>query len=294
MPWKELQHHRRNKTTIMIIKTIEDFIKSIPTAEGTKFQSIQPFIISADSEIKTMLVGADLYDYIEALGDTDSIKVNFQNLIAFTAYQNAIPFVDLVQTDNGFAVVSNNNLAPASKERVERLLQWCKQSIDKTTDLLIMQFVISATALAEWKKCSQFNNLTNCFFFTGIDFANYAKTDNGSRSDFLKAKGKLITDQKNELTERLSVNYITQLLEDNRSNSLTDKDAYVVDVCKLALAKFYEDNKKEAHELLTNLIVLIENDLDSYPVYKASAEYALKISPKYENKQSDPTFFFGM
>ena len=277
----------------MIIENIDDFIKSIPTAEGTKFESIQPFIISSDSEIKTMFVGSDLYVYIEALEDTDSIKTNFQNLIAFTAYQNAIPFVDLVQTDNGFAVVSNSNLAPASKERVERLLQWCKQSIDKTTDLLIMQFIASPTALAEWKKCSRFNNLTNCFFFTGIDFANYAKTDNGSRADFLKAKGTLLTAQKNELTERLSVNYITQLVEYNRSNLLTEKDAYVVDVCKLALAKFYEDNEKEAYELLTNLIVLIEKDLDNYPIYKSSAEYALKISPKYENKQSDPTFFFG-
>lgn len=38
------------------------------------------------------------------------------------AFHNAIPSLDLVLTPNGFGIVSNTNVVPASKERIERLL----------------------------------------------------------------------------------------------------------------------------------------------------------------------------
>lgn len=278
----------------MLLTNITDFIKSIPTATGSNWSDLEPFNNSADATIKATLVGSDLYDYIETLEVGTELRTTLCNLIAFQLYKNAIPFVDLIQTNNGFAVVSNSNQAPASKERVERLIAWCEKAIDLNTDLLIIKLMDNAAALAEWVKFKGFKTLTNCFFYTGIDFAGYANTDNGSRADFLKAKSKLITAQKTELSEALSADYINELIDAQRTNTLSDKDAYVIDCCKLALANYYTDNEDKAKEIINNIIVLIEKDLDSYPTYKASAEYALKIAPKYENKQSDPTFFFGM
>lgn len=296
MPWPELQHHRHNKTptAMPLITSITDFVKSIPTATGSSWSDLEPFANSADATIKALLVGSDLYDYIEALEDGDELKTMLCNLICFQLYKNAIPFVDLIQTNNGFAVISNSNQAPASKERVERLIAWCEKGIDETTDLMIIKLMDDEDALAEWVKFKKFNNLTNCFFYTGIDFAGYAKTNNGSRSEFLQAKSKLLTAQKNELPEVLSLSYVNELITKQRTNELDENDAYVVEVCKLALAKFYEDNEDEAEELLENLIVMIERDLDSYDTYKSSPEYALKITPKYKNKATDTTFFFGM
>ncbi len=277
----------------MLISTIDDFLKSIPTATGSEWSALESFANSADASVKQLVTGSDLYDYIETLADDSDIKTSLCNLIAFWLYKNAIPFIDLVQTENGFAVVSNSNLAPASKERVERLIAWCDKLIDSTTDLLMLQLVDDEAAMIEWRKFKRFNNLTNCFFWTGVDFAAYAKSESGNRSDFLKAKSKLLTAQKNELTEVLSVSYVNELIDGLRTNILTDKDAYVVEVCKLALAKFYEDEEDEADELLENLIVMMERDIESYLTYKSSPEYALKIAPKYQNKQTDPTFFFG-
>ena len=277
----------------MLITTIEDFVKSIPTATGSDWSALEPFANSADASVKSLLTGSDLYEYIEALEDS-ILKTTLANLIAFWLYKNAIPFIDLIQTNNGFAVISNSNQAPASKERVERLIKWCDELIDKTTDLLIMQVIDDEDAMTEWAKFKRFNNLTNCFFWTGIDFAAYAKTESGSRTEFLKAKSKLLTAQKNELPEVLSVDYVNELIDGLRANTLSDEDAYVVEVCKLALVKWYEDDEDEAEELLENLIILIENDLDTYSTYKESAEYKLKISEKYQNKQTDPTYFFGM
>lgn len=276
----------------MLINNIDDFVKSIPTAAGSKWTALEPFANSANATIKAILVGTDLYEYIEALEDGKELKTTLCNLISFQLYKNAIPFVDLIQTDNGFAVVSNNNQAPASKERVERLILWCDQSIDLHTDLLILQIMSDNAALTEWTKFNGFKRLTDCLFLTGIDFASYSKYS--TRTDFLKMKPDLMTAQNTILCEHLSTDYVNELITQIRTNSLTELNEQIVDSCKLILSKFSEKEDYAARELLRNIVVKIEHDIDHYTAYKQSAEYALKISQKYDNKQSDPTFFFGM
>ncbi len=276
----------------MLIASIEDFVKSIPTATGSMWTDLEPFANSANATIKALLVGSDLYDYIEALEDGDELKTTLCNLIAFQLYKNAIPFVDLIQTNNGFAVINNTNQAPASKERVERLILWCEQSIDLHTDLLIIQIMNSEAALAEWTKFKSFKTLTNCFFLTGIDFASYSKYS--TRNEFLKLKPSILAAQKNDLSEALSIDYVAELIDQIRTNTLTELNEQVVDSCKLVLAKYAEKEEHEAEELLTQIVVMMEKTLTYYPTYAASGEYALKIAPKYANKQTDPTFFFGM
>ena len=274
----------------MIIASLEDFLKCIPTAEGSAWTALEPFSNSADATIKALLVGSDLYDYIEAMEDGDELKTTLCNLIAFQLYKNAIPFVDLIQTNNGFAVVNNNNHAPASKERVERLILWCEQSIDLHTDLLIIQLMSNEAALTEWTKFKGFKNLTNCLFLTGVDFASYSK--HSSRADFLKLKPTLLAAQKNDVSAALSIDYVAELITQIRTNALTELNENIVDSCKLVLAKYAEKEEHEAKKLLTEIVVLMEKTIDDYPTYAASAEYALKIAPKYQNKATDPTFFF--
>ena len=177
----------------MLINNVSDFLKSIPTAQGTEWAAIEPFVKAADRHTKSTLTGVDLYNYIEGLSpDTNSLQDELRNIIAYKAYKSAIPFVDLIQTQNGFGVVSNANIAPASKERVERLIAQCDQQLDTATDMLILQISAVPAALAEWTKFGGFEELTNCIFQTGIDFCKFVKSDNLKRKTFLAAKNDLL------------------------------------------------------------------------------------------------------
>jgi hypothetical protein len=49
----------------------------------------------------------------------------------------AIPSLDLVLTPNGFGIVNNQNIVPASKERVERLIATIEKQRDDTIILLL-------------------------------------------------------------------------------------------------------------------------------------------------------------
>ena len=51
----------------------------------------------------------------------------FRRAVYATAAYNALPTLDLVATPNGFGVVSNQNIAPASKERVAAFRESLRQ-----------------------------------------------------------------------------------------------------------------------------------------------------------------------
>jgi hypothetical protein len=278
----------------MLITTIDSFIKFIPTANGTEFSAIQPFISQAENEIKGFLIGNDLYNWLLTESPDSELILTASRLICFKAYLNAIPFVDLIQTPNGFGVVSNSNVAPASKERVERLIAWCNKSIDTNSDLLLIQIFSNRFALTEWTKFNKFKTLTSCFFSTGIDFAQYSKSENANRADFLKTKSTLLAAQKNDLSEAISAVFVNELIDQIRTATVTEKNEYIIENCKLILGKFADKNENEADKLLNNLIVYIEKNITHFPTYANSAEYALKNIIPYANQKTDPTFFFGM
>ncbi|MFZ4726885.1 MAG: DUF6712 family protein [Paludibacter sp.] len=279
----------------MLINNLSDFLLSIPTAQGTEWAAIEPFVKAADRHTKSTLTGVDLYSFIEGIiSDTNSLQDELRNIIAYKAYKSAIPFVDLIQTQNGFGVVSNANIAPASKERVERLIAQCDQQLDTATDMLILQISAVPAALAEWTKFGGFEELTNCIFQTGIDFCKYVKSDNLKRKTFLAAKNDLLFFQNSEIAEVISFDFMDELMNQIRTNTLTLPNSKIVRKLKPILGLLVLQKNEEAEKLLLYLANLLDYSLSSFTTYANSPEYAMKIAPKYLNKQTDSTFFFGM
>ena len=55
--------------------------------------------------------------------DSNNIKILCSRLVVADALRRAIPSLDIVLTPNGFGVVSTQNLAPASKPRVDLIFR---------------------------------------------------------------------------------------------------------------------------------------------------------------------------
>lgn len=277
----------------MLVNTIDDFIKVIPTASGTEYSAIEPFLIEADNYFLGQLLGVDLLNYIEGLGATNALKLTYIRLLSFQAYENAIPFADLIQTQNGFGVVSNSNIAPASKERVERLREWVSRQIYINIDLLIQLIYQSAAAMIEWRKFAGFNGLTDCLFLTGEEFSNYTPCQDPKRKYFLDKKSELLAFQANVIEKLISKEYLAQLIAEIRAVNLTAESENVIRHCKIILGLLAAGKQEEAVKISNILSNLLEDNLTTYSVYAASQEYALRKTPVYENKVNDPTFFFG-
>lgn len=279
----------------ILIKNINEFVKCIPTATGTEWEILLPYVETAQMDLTINLLGTDLNTALIALQETEGTRIIANKLLAVSAYHAAIPFVDLQQTPNGFAVVSNNNLAPASKERVERLITWCEMQIDGLIDLLIKSVMGNADLLQKWTLFPQFKDIVNCLFVTGQDFAGFTNSKEKLRRDeLLRNKAQLLIWQENIISPVISKAYFDQIIAEIRTQTFTPGTGNVIHYCKMVLAALVLGSNTQADNLLSKISNLLDANLSTYSTYAASDEYTLKITPRDMNKADHPTFFMGI
>lgn len=91
---------------------------------------LAPWIQDAKDWLESEYLGPD--DFLNEAGNARAIRI-----VVFKAFADAIPSLDLVVTPTGFGVISTDSVAPASKERIERLLESLRSKIDGNLKLLL-------------------------------------------------------------------------------------------------------------------------------------------------------------
>lgn len=104
--------------------------------EPSFFTRISSYLTVAEHWVVKHLTGQKILEEI-AMGEHNSMFPMVARIIVNDALINAIPAIDLVLTPNGFGVVSNNTVAPASKDRVERLIASLRSDRDSCIRELI-------------------------------------------------------------------------------------------------------------------------------------------------------------
>lgn len=99
-------------------EVIKNYIPNILTeveGEIPLAKKLAPYIKSAKQWLETEYLGHD--DFLRDSHNDLALKI-----IVNKAFADAIPSLDLIITPSGMAVINTDNMAPASKERVERLV----------------------------------------------------------------------------------------------------------------------------------------------------------------------------
>lgn len=124
-----------------LINDNDTLLKYVPntfaTAKGetSLYDKLLPWLEASEQWFSDNIAGEDT---LAEIAQIKNILFSLSAQIVINdALINAIPSLDLVLTPNGFGVVSNNNVAPASKERVERLIASLEADRDKNIELLI-------------------------------------------------------------------------------------------------------------------------------------------------------------
>lgn len=95
---------------------------TVVEGEASLFDKIKLDIASAEDWLISQIIGQATANSMVA--ETYIFAV-CETIVACEALRRTIPALDLILTPNGFGVVQNNNVVPASKERVERFIQSC-------------------------------------------------------------------------------------------------------------------------------------------------------------------------
>jgi hypothetical protein len=281
----------------MIIDDYNIIKQIIPTASAVELNpaDFEPFITDAETWLRKNILGDDLADAIAAL-DADNRTLQFaRRAICHRAYYSGIPFLDLIQTPNGFAVVSNSNQAPASKERVERMILRARHTFASAMDVLLYDCLTVPALNAEWGKFDRFFQLTESVYITSTLFsAHCGLTGNESVlwEEFEAARPEILSIQ-NRLAKYFSEEYIEELLTGRRNNSLSANDLSIFGYLKIIIGLIYRKKEKDAYAYIEKAINRMVANSDDYPTYISSKAYELKIAEKYANKKPDRTYFFG-
>ena len=143
-----------------LITTDEQLRMLIPhvfaTAEGepTLFEILSPFIETAEQWAIDTFVPDAIFDEIaedDGFGPNERFRFPLEKLVACQAYMTAIPSLDLVLTPNGFGIVSNQNIVPASRERVDALMN----SLESQRDSAIEALILRLSSRTDWQQSAQ-------------------------------------------------------------------------------------------------------------------------------------------
>lgn len=278
----------------MILKTIDQLKKVLPTTvEMDNFSDFEPYVRSAELWIRNQVLGKDLYDTVngDAFADEDILQL-CQSVIGNHAYWDAIPFLDLIHTNNGFAVISATNKVPASKERVERLREQCLIRRDSEVELLIAFLEEHTDYHDEWKGSPVYSVMSECLIRTATELMRYSQWT-GTRRDFLQLRPKMIQQTMTRLEPVFSKDYMEELIEKQRDNEVTAGDLKLIVLLKFALGSLVTDNEHPAKKIAADALRYIDNHLTDFPTYVSSGEYLARITPGYENT-TDATIFSSL
>ena len=277
---------------ILTIITKEVFEAYVPAAKmpernSSVFNRLQMQFETA----YTMMIRTLVSPQCEGELDTNShLKTLAIPLVCIDAFVRTCRSLDLVLTATGFGIVSTESTAPASKSRVDALIeQLSLQELD-----LIDEIIQELMKVEGWGLTEQAQMRVATLFYRPQQL-EHMTTLKLTTDNWQLAQGRAVTASA-LLRNEISDEYMDELLQKLRTASMGNADIIVMQKCCAFMADFismYDLNGGIPNELLLRQVVhQLEVFPDSYPTYTSSTLYARRHAERYKNKREDPTFFF--
>lgn len=147
-----------------LLKLIPNVIHHVG-GETPLVDKLRPWLDSARQWFEINILGPDYTPAGSALELSEKLIVN-------KAFSEAVPSLDLSMSPAGFAVINTDGRAPASKERVERLIASLNSWFDANLNLLLLLLRRDVewrrSSMGEWWFATFMPDLTDAFRFNRV------------------------------------------------------------------------------------------------------------------------------
>jgi len=194
--------------------------------------SIDDMLNTAESELVEDIIGENLEIKLSSKDEEDKGLLKMcQRIIAINGFLNAVPEMDLVLTQSGFAVHSTEGLAPASTARVNALIKSLITRSETATDQLIKYLMRSEKYKDLWRNTIQFEKISSGLISTYSEFKEYAQYSPTTAdqypkgySEFKRMYTNLNLALMGEVSTYLSREYCEELIEKYRDSEIITLD----------------------------------------------------------------------
>ena len=255
--------------------------------EVSLFDKVLVDIDLAENWVIETFVSTKTFNTICGYTADNPIRIITAKLIASEALRRAIPSLDLVLTPNGFGVVSNQNIAPASKERVDRLVGSMLAHRDDCIAALLPELV----GASKWLASSQAD------FFGATLFPDLAICDSvGGATDskwekYLELRSQVIDLEASLAEEWLSPELMSALRSENLRSDLTEKRKRIVEQVKAQIVSYLRGGSFSSRRL-ADIVNFIRQDATTFKEWHGSEVAKLFAPPVFRNKKNSAGYFF--
>lgn len=108
----------------------------IPAAKGELpyIERIAGYVEAAQQWLSNMFTGAKLTAELIGRDADDPLRVAAARLVMIHAVRKAVPALDVVLSPNGFGIISNSTVAPASQKRIDNIIDQLTAQHDDAID----------------------------------------------------------------------------------------------------------------------------------------------------------------
>ena len=263
----------------------EKYVPSFRDAEGRIFEAVLPY----------------MQQYLDKATNIIKIPENYAGDTLVEAYVyrqaawQALPHLDLVLTDNGFAVVSNNNLAPASRDRVAALQERLREEKADARDLLLMDLCRN-TAWLETEACRR---LRSSLLWCPMLLRRYGVTAANGGQVFEREYNALLPqvlaagEEAARIVSREQMQWLLEHQDECDEDGEPDLRSVVREMCRRFMAAVIADRKPAVRTLAAQIQDFLNRHANDLPEYAASSKFQADNFKPYENKKDDACFFFG-
>lgn len=262
------------------------FDKVIPAAKQPDdeiFNEMQAAIETATDMVETKLTG-----FKDISGNQELVKV-LKEHICYVAMYSTVGERDLILTNNGFGVVSNQNVAPASKDRVAAF----KDSLMRSADKAMEKAIDMLRSVDGWCDTVPAMNLINSVMFYSWHLSSYAGIVKPTRETLENWRPKIFAAEV-LIAKIISMEQLQEVIAAFRKADVTPEfQALHLLMLKFVggyIAKLQQYAMQRMRDEIYNYV---ESHLESFSLYKNSAAYKANHFKPYENKKEDSTYFFG-
>lgn len=268
----------------MITRDIfESVCPSAVMPDDTLFNRIQDYIAAAE-DVVARIMGDQWTNY----EDNAALALPAHRVICLHAYLEALPHLDIVLTETGLGVVSNQNVAPASSDRVNRLRKQIQDSRDDAIDDLID----ALRGVAEWRPSVYAKMLFSSLVWNARLQLPMLGITEAHRTKMTELQPKIIAAEqvlKHHISEALHHELcVAQLV-----NATSAEQNTVINKSLFFIGAHLAGDRVMARFHMAKLVEFLEQHLTAFSTYEASTAHQANTFTPYENKKDDTTYFFG-
>lgn len=261
-------------------------IVSVATSSHVEvYEKVEPHFTSTLDECRAGVLGDVGTSAFEGEGN-ENLKKAVKKWVCLQAFLSVFRQLDLVLTPTGFGVVSTQQMAPASKQRVDALIGHLRDSVLIADGQLLEELC----KVQGWGNTPQaLEHIDNLFY----DFRMLQKMTGPAVSHLdWQAAQRLICEADEALRLKLSGQYMDELLNHVRCNTVNADDNTVIFLCRHIINLWIAGDQEAVKLKMRRLLNMLDADLEKYTIY-AEHGYPVNHHEAFQNTKDAPAYIFG-